>query len=347
MVEQDGYHATLPRKYVRFNAEQQTERRGFLTVCRWPTGRHRKRVSPTIEMEEPGRWRIESADHSLRWSVCAGGLADGDSEAWLVSDARLSAAWESGQRAQDRHAIVLEGRRLTVDGRELMHATRPVNAAIESGLPLRAQFRTAEAARVTLAVDKEVRDVYLNGERITPQWSHGSMALDIPAGESELLATEFDRPIRRLNPLSVPDLPAVSVPDARSHRPDIRTRVSTCWSDGLDALDGDPNTAWVSLPGVPMPQWIEVQLPRPEPMSRTEVGTDLPCEGRVDLWDPRKRDWREVGKFETNPDAPLATVSFDRTETDRFRVVVERIDPANTAATIYSLSWDAGNSRRP
>jgi len=341
-VEQDGYHATVPRKYVRFNADAPAGRQSFLTVCQWPIGRHRRRASPAIEPQGPGQWRIDSTRGSSRWAVRTGGTGGGDDD-WLVSDARLAAAWKPGQRTPDRHAIVLAGRRLVVDGRELLHATHPVNAAVEFALPLRAQFTATEPARVTLAVGEQVRDVYLNGSRITPQWDHGKAAFDIPVGRSELLATEFNRPVPRLPPLAVPDLLAVAVPDAPSFRPDVRTRASTSWSDGLDAIDGDPNTSWVSLPGVPMPQWLEVQLPRAEPMGRIEIGTGLPCRGRVERRDTRSQSWVSIGQFETTPDRPSATIRFEPTETSRLRVVIEGIDPANTAAAIHSLRWDAGS----
>ncbi len=344
-TEQDGYYATLPRKYVRFNADAPEEGRSFLTLCRWPTGRLQKPISPVIEPTGPGQWRIDATRGSSRLSVRTG-EAGGASDDRLVSDARLAAVWDPRQRTKHPHAIVLAGKRLSVDGRERLHATEPVNGAIEFGLPLRAHFWAAKPARVTLAVDEQVRDVYLDGSPITARWHHGAVTIDIPAGESRLLASEFDRPFRRLPPLAVADLPPVTVPDEPAYQPDVYTRASTSWTDGMDAIDGDPNTMWISMPGVDMPQWLEVRLPRPESMTRMEIGTGLPCAGRLETWNPATQSFKLIDHFETSPDEPSCTIQFDSVTASRIRAVIERIHPSNNVATIHSLSWIAPGSQQ-
>jgi hypothetical protein len=71
-----------------------------------------------------------------------------------------------------------------------------------------------------------------------------------------------------------------------------------------------------------------------------EINTGLPCAGRFEAWDPASRRFVALGRFETVANQAATTVTFRRVETDRVRAVVERIDPANRYATIYSWRWD-------
>ena len=340
-VEQDGYDMAPPGRYVRFNAEAPAEHRSFVTVCRWPTARPTAQATAAVEPAGSGRWRIDQVQGSSRLAVRVGGVSD----EWLVTDARLTAVWDPGHPTRRRHAIVLSGKRLAVEGQELLQATQPINAAVEFDLPLRAHIWAARPTRVTLAADERALEIRLNAAEATGRRTRQSITVDIPAGESELVASEFDRPVRRLPPLVADDLPAAKVGDAPAYLPGVITRTSTSWSNALDAVDGDPNTAWISMPHRPMPQWLEVQLPRPEPMNRIVIDTGLPAAGRVETWNVATGSWRPQGRFETTLDYPSRTIRFDRTQAHRVRVVIERIDPSSAAAEIYSLGWDDDASR--
>ncbi|NLE61543.1 MAG: hypothetical protein GX616_24590, partial [Planctomycetes bacterium] len=63
-VLQDGYHRTLARKYVRFNAERRASQASFVTLCRWPMHRgsgrqHELAVLPTVARQiGPDAYRI-------------------------------------------------------------------------------------------------------------------------------------------------------------------------------------------------------------------------------------------------------------------------------------------------
>lgn len=341
--EQDGYYMTIPRKYVRFDGVAPARERAFVTLCQWPDVSPGRRPRLIVQQPESDRWHFEQEGPRSRLSVRVGGARDER----IVTDGRVAAVWEAGTRSRRRHAILLHATRLAIDGHYWFHATAPVNVGVELDLPLRAMFAAAEPARITLRLDERVRVARLNGERVGGRIQRGLVSFDIPAGESEFVAGEFDRPVDRLPPLRFDDLAVRRTPDAPAFRAGVRTRASTSFSAVIDALDGDVNTGWVSLPGAPMPQWMEVTLPEPEPMEEAFISTGGPTAGRLEVWDEGRDAWKKLGTFETTPEAASTTVSFERGDYHRLRLVVERIDPVESATRIQLLRWHVDPQTRP
>ena len=81
-------------------------------------------------------------------------------------------------------------------------------------------------------------------------------------------------------------------------------------------------------------------------MSRREINTRLPCADRLEAWDSAANGWRLLGRFETTAEQPLGITTFDSLRADRLRAFIERIDPANNSATIYSLEWSGAVPRQ-
>lgn len=355
-VEQDGYFKTLPYKYVRMNAAERATSRTWLTLCRWldPTGTgtpltmRAGRAGKTLLLagDEPPPtdrpvgdadvWRIDQEDAHSRLSIRIGPSAT-DS---VRSDARVTAVWQSGRRHPQTHAVMLAGRSLAVDGQELVTATRPVSLAIETGMPTRLAVWAPEPARLTLAIHRQAQVITLNGLRSQSPPHRGLIAVDVPAGESILYASDFDRTGTTMPPVFVDDLLAVDVPEGWAFREQIITRASSSYSDVINALDGDPNTAWHSIPGLPMPQWCEVHLPEAQSMQRIALYTRYPASGYVEGWEPSGNDWTRLGTFRTDTANPSAEIHFERRNVQRIRVTFDAIDEANSSVTLYSLTWN-------
>lgn len=333
-VEQEGYHQTLPCTYARMNASGPSSSRTWLTLCHW-LDPEKLDAPVTMRRGEAGVWRLDQEDADIRLSIRVG---PSDDEA-VRSDGRLSAVWQSGRRYPSTHAILLEGRSLGVDGRELISANRPVTLAIESGVPTRVSVWAQEPTRLTLPVDRQAQVVTLNGLKSQSPPHKGLIAVDVPAGESTLRVSEFDRTRVSMPQILVDDLLAMEAPEGLAFRDRIITRASTSYTDVVDALDGDPNTGWHSLPTLPMPQWCEVELPDAQTMRHIGLYVRYPAGGYVEGWDPSQQRWEVLGTFRTETGKPSAAIEIDKREILRIRVTFEAIDPANSSATLYSLTW--------
>jgi len=335
---EDGYYRTLRRKYVRFNAKQRTENAAFLTVCQWPTSTQRS-VQVSDENRKDGRWGIRCGDENDGAIIAIGSdRTNGDR-----IDARLAALWFSSKARQNAF-LILEGKHLSFKDAVLLETTEPVYAAVENDDGLcRAHFRAEKATRVSLAsASGRPEHVFLNDQSIDFKFKKGMLVVDIPEGESRLLAGRMDKPEKRPYVRPSSDLLTVPAPDAPAYRAGVRTRTSTTWTDGVDALDGDPNTHWASLTGVPMPQWLEIELPEPAQMTRIELNCPKPQTGRVERWDSEAKAWLVLGRFESTADDAIAGIPCERQKISRFRVVIEKIDPANHAAEIAEMTWGNG-----
>ncbi|HPD30611.1 MAG TPA: heparinase II/III family protein [Phycisphaerae bacterium] len=366
-ILQDGYHRTLPRKYVRFRAEKPASHVSFVTVCRWPTQVGSGFVVPhcVVRSLGPGSYQTvdEEGEESQAFWLSVTGADSGNKER-LRSDARVAAAMPTGIRpsgreeVQDGAVVFLNGTYVNLRGAEVLRANHRLSGAVEwphlkDAPQMIAQFWAERPTSVTLAVDRgaQVKWVRLGGRPVDFKQHENLVSIALPEGRSELTIGSYPR----LSPART------GIEDARygtdllhvradvnvpAYQEGVRTRASSSWTDGVDALDGDVNTSWVSLPGLPMPQWLEVRLPQPTGMTEMEIRTPLPTAGRVESWDMGANEWRLLGPFETTADQPAATVVFSRILTDRFRAVVERIDPANQSAIIAEWRWSAAVSRR-
>jgi hypothetical protein len=336
--EQDGYYLTTPRKYLRLDTPEPTAERTYLTVCEWPARTPAQAQRPVeVSALAPGRWQVRSVSEHWRLMVRTGSEAGVNDS----TDARLVAVWDEGEDCRERHALVLAGRRFGVDNRELMRSTRPLHAAIEFGRPLWAHLWAAEPTRVTLTADPEADFVFLNGVRVDPSRRGNSITLDIPAGESTVVAGPVPKHIPRPRSVVVDDLPAVSASvNAPAFQPGVTARSSSCVPEALLAIDGDANTGWHALPGMDLPQWIEVDLPATRKIGRVRIATGPASNGRVEWWSPAQKKYVVAGSFATTPERPSATVAIpDAPETDRLRVTVEATAGGATAG-INSLEYE-------
>ncbi len=356
-VIQDGYHRTLPRKYVRFNAGAPVEQAMLVMVCRWPArlakthqatqGSAAPSQSPQTRQTSSPRpgaqpvlnprtgWRLPPPRERSGFAVVADSMPALEDNLAARSDARLAAVSKCEGADGSLCAVMLAGMRLSVDARELIRTSQPVDMAIELGARPCAQVSTPSPVRLTVGLREPVDDVYAEGAPIKASRDGHTVSFAVPAGQTRLT---FGSPeVRHANPGS--DLIPVAASNAQVFQDNVRTRASSSWTDGVDALDGDINTGWVSLPGLPMPQWLEVRLPNSASMTRMEIRTGLPAAGRLEAWDGAANDWKLLDRFETASDRPSATISFDRVKANRLRAVIERIDPANQSATINEWRW--------
>ncbi len=333
-VMTDGFQGTLARKYVRWNTREPVERQAFLTVCHWPEIAPPGAGPPLVETEGPSRRRLTRIGPDCRMMLRTGREAAGHS----APDARLVAVWEEAGRRSRCHAVILGGNRLTLEGRELFRSTHTLDAAIEFASPLRAHLRTSEPARVQFAVEEPADYVHLDGQPVKAARIAGMVALDVPAGESRVEIGDAPGPLRRLPGLVADDLmPVRPCPDALAYRNDARVRASSEAEPGLMAVDGDPNTAWVSMPGFSMPQWIDIKLPEPRRLAAVIIDVPLPCAGRLEEWNESDATWNAIGGFEASPRSLSCTVPCGDEPRQRIRVLVETLDPNSRAAAITEI----------
>ncbi|HOA74476.1 MAG TPA: heparinase II/III family protein [Phycisphaerae bacterium] len=333
--EQDGYYGTTPRKYVRFNSPEPARNRTYLMLCEWPPGRSERPQRLEVDAVRPGRWQIRSVGENWRLLLRTGAEATPAD----TTDARLVAVWDQGEKSRERHALVLGGRRLGVDNREIMRATRPVHAAIEFGRPLWAHFWAAEPTRVALAAEPGSDYVFINGQPADVARGANSVSFDLPAGQSTVTMGEASRFIPRPPALVSDDLLAVSTSvNAPAFRPGVIARASSFVPEPLLAIDGDANTGWTALPGLPLPQWMEVQLPEPVRISSLRIEPAGACSGHVELWDRDSKEFVNSGAFETTPERASVRLTVEPRETDRIRVTITQVAPGASAG-INTLDW--------
>lgn len=334
--EPEGYYFSTPCKYVRLHSPEATAEQTFFTVCEWPSSDTVRSQPLDVRAMRPGRWQLRSVGEAWRLVVRTGADADADDS----TDARMVAVWDQGERSRERHVLVLGGRRLGVDNRELMRATRPVSVAIEFAHPLRAEFWTPEPTRVALAADRGADHVFINGQPADAVRRGGSVQFDLPSGRSSVTITEIKRFIPRPRSLVWDDLLTAANPgDAPAFQPGVTARASSCFSEPPRAIDGNANMGWSSLPGAPMPQWMEVNLPKAVAISSVHLQTARPCEGYVELRERASGEYVRCGTFRTSVPTLNAAIDVPTMRTDRIRVTVEKIAPDAAAAAILALEW--------
>lgn len=337
---EEGYAATEPVRYVRFNSDEASRGRAFLTMCRWPG--KRTRVTSTAQVKElaRGRWRIDHITTDAHCIVVTGREARSRQD----GDARLLAVWKEKGGLQRFHGLILGGNRLVLSGEEWLRSTEPVNAAIEFGSPLRAHFWNDEPAEVSIRVDASAAQTFVNGERVYPVLGPGVIRLELPAGESSVLVAATPRVADRLEPLVVDDLLAIEPHlDAPAYRPGIIARTSSCGKEGLQALDEDVTTAWMTLPGASGPHWLEVELPQPEQIDAIEIHAGRPCTGQVEVWNEKRSAWDARCAFETTLAEPIAACPLERAVScKRFRLFFDR--KANEGSVvIHRVRWSGAD----
>ncbi|MDM8004929.1 MAG: heparinase II/III family protein [Phycisphaerae bacterium] len=368
-VIQDGYHGTLPKKYVRLNATKRASQTSFVTSCGWPMPIGRGLYSDPhrhiVRRLGSGLYRIVDGDSGQpeRPWVSIGGSHSG-TEQGIRSDARLAAAVRRhvnlsplpSEAGYGHDFLLIDGTYVNLQGVEVLRADHRISGAIQQDilyLPLVAEFWAEQPTSVTLTIGDwlQAGQVFLEPQRIDFRREGNRVSVALPAGRSQLTISSNLWPSattkNKESSFRVSDLLSVTTyAHGTACQDGLRTRTSSSWTDGVDALDGDINTGWVSLPGLAMPQWLEVRLPKPAEMTRMDIHTILPAAGRLETWDTAANDWKLLGRFETTADQPAATIEFDRIESDRLRAVVERIDPANQSATIAEWRWSAPVSRK-
>lgn len=344
LVELNGYHKTLPMKFVRYNAAEKNGKASFLMLCRWPDG-PRGAAEPQVRHFGHGLYALDRREGARWLAVRTGGIGFGDEATSFESDARLAAGWSEGGSESPAHVVMLDGTGVAADGVVLMNATRRVHASLETGDVWRAHVWADEPVKLTFTVGPRQLRGFVDGEPVRTIRRDDRLQVELEAGEHHVMLTGTqqapDRPFRHPETDLLRRPPA----DAPAYVEGIRTRASSAWTDGIDAIDGDPNTAWLSLFGLPMPQWLEIELPAPASMDTIAIDQREPASGFVEAWDVASGKWRRLGTFETHADRTSAELSFDRLSTDRIKVTIEKIDPANNNAMIESLRWREGRDR--
>jgi hypothetical protein len=330
---QDGYHHMSPRKYVRFNSTAQAKQQSFVTVVHWPG-----RAEPVVQPVGSGRWRIDRPSLSETLAVRIGGSDDDV----IRTDARLAAMWQR-RRGAGLQAVVLGAKRLEVKGKPVLQADGLVNVAIERGLLTRLSFWNAGPAKVRLFVEPAMRYFHLDGAAVDVAREGTQATVDIPAGEHELVVGAVGRFIPRAAPLRFDDLLSaeVDLDDVPAFRPGVRARASSSWTEPLSSIDGDVNSAWASLPGRPMPEWLEIELSEPEAIRQVWVRAGVPCEGSVSILDSKTGEMVAIGRFTTTVGEPSAMLDCDVASAARLRLQIDKVDPAYGVASIHLIDWSA------
>lgn len=334
----DGYIGIVPRKYVRYPLNGPAESAAFLTVCRWP--QHTDETVPDLEVKEvsAGRWRIDRREGLAVLAVRAGGADDG----LVGTDARLAAVWVAPGRPGAIHAVMFGGTRLMWRGKKLLEADSTVDVAAEFDAPTRVHAFAAKPVRLTLPVPRVQGLAWLDGVEVASVREKELVSTELPAGEHRWMSAEYRLPFERGRPLRVADLEPLPAPDAPAYGGGIRTAASTSHSDVIDAVDGDVNTSWASLPGLPMPQWMRIDFGRSETLSAVDVVVSLPCRGRLETLtsDRGKSLWADRGTFQTTPERQTATVKLEpAVQADGLRVVIEEISAAQQSAHVAEVRW--------
>ena len=333
---EDGYYRTLAKKYVRFNANETAEDAAFLTICHWLTLQPDGLTVNTANGKD-GRWDIVNGDANEGVMVAVGSDREDDDPV----DARLAALSYNNKTKEFAHFVVLDGKQLSYKDALLMKSAEPVYAAVENSDGfLRAHVWSAKPTRLAMRIAARPTNAFLNDRLIDFKFEDGMLVVNVPEGESQLVAGHLDKATPRPYVKPTSDLLAVPATDAPAYQEGVRTRTSTTWTDGVDALDGDPNTNWTSLTGVPMPQWLEIELPQPVKTNRIDINNPKPQIGRLERWDADAEAWQLLGRFESTASHPVVEIPFESQEINRFRVVIEKIDPANHAAVIAEIEWE-------
>jgi hypothetical protein len=270
----------------------------------------------------------------------------GGSDDRLVTDARVAVVWRPNIRQLAWQAIVLGGTRVVLDGRMLLETSVAADLAVERDLLTRVQVVCRERTSLHFLLEPPPAHVFVDGESVRLVSGADGVAFTVTAGKHEIELGDFRRPVGRIGPLVMRDLPAVRVsPEAPAFARAVRATASSAGRDALAAIDGDPNTAWATMPGAPGPHWMEVSLPRAVPVNVVRLDPGLACEGRVELYDTQKRDWSRPLRFLVLSDRSEALLRGPMVSTNRIRVTIDETD--GNFATLRTLEWREEASSEP
>lgn len=334
-VQESGYYLTLPRDFFRFRSVQPQKEQDFFTAIALPDLQRHESARPQVLEDAPGVWRLDDPPQEPTLGLRVGGSTTG----WFQTDARIAAVWRPGRRTGGLHAVMLAGSRLLVDEVEILRSTGPTHVALELATSARLSFWNPADIRVSLRLPRLMTGVFLDGKTIQNERDRDAVRIDVPAGEHEVFFSDFGRYVPRTAPLRVDDLLAMPSSDSPAYRPEVIAQASSFWSPPIDAIDGNAHSAWASLPGLPMPQWMEVQLPVAEKINQVTIAASLPCAGRLQIWDRKTDSPRPDVQFVVMANQRSTVVDVEPVEMDRIRLVVDLIDPVNNSARIDSLTW--------
>ena len=336
-VVESGFRQTVPCEFIRYQTTDRSPDQQFLTAVRWP-GRHGATPDGLAMTASPaGGWMMDHAGANERLMVRVGAAP----ESALSTDARTAVVLEQGRSIKSRHVLLLDGKVLVMGEQTILTADKPIAVALEQADSLRVNVMANETTTLTLPLPKgEHRAMYLDGAAHEAVFDDEHVSTVVPPGRHELYVTGYRRYSPRLAALRFEDLQAVRFDrDAPAFRQGVGARASSTLSSPMDALDGDLNTAWVSLPGQEMPQWVEVRLEQPERIGEVTLDTGVPCSGRVTLLEDDAVTVLTETTFQVSAKSTVATVKLNPAKARRIRVSVDLIDPTNTAARINELRW--------
>jgi hypothetical protein len=262
----------------------------------------------------------------------------GGSQDRIATDARVCVVERPSVRQEERHALAIAARRLSMDGRLIFEAEDPVTIAIEERGGLRVSVHAVKPTRLGLPAGERLVHAFLNREPLEVRRGSDLVHIQIPAGAHEVELSELSRPLARMSSLLARDLAAIRTPaNVPALLPGVRATSSTCGREGLAAIDGDSNTAWTSLPG-PMPQWVLISLTRPVRLNQIRLEPGKGCSGRVEIHDTSLRNWTVPHRFEVGAEQADTLLDLPTINTNQIRVVFEEIQ-RGTVATLKSLEW--------
>lgn len=342
---QDGYYLTLPRKYVRFTSQAPRRQQSFAMLCRWPgkplqtdqgalasVSKPSRHEPGTLIPNPDGYWTLHRDDGASEVTAQIGESRRPD----RMNDARVWVVSRKYSRPGELQALALGGSRLFVDGKYVFMSSRPVDLAIEAGRPTRITVQSAQGDRLLIPRDPMLTHVFVDGQQVEAEGGIDQWSIPIPAGQHEIEISDVRRTVPRLGPLVASDLPAVTVPEkAPAFIPGMRATSSSTGEEAMAVLDGDPNTAWTSLPGVSAPHQIEIDLPRAERIGWVRLDPGQACRGSVEVFDVADgRTHRAT--FTVESDRSDAFLVMKPMMARRIRVVISEV---GGRATLKTLEW--------
>jgi hypothetical protein len=107
----------------------------------------------------------------------------------------------------------------------------------------------------------------------------------------------------------------------------------------VDAFDGNPGTPWMSLPDLPMPQWLEIDLPERLWIGAVQAQVAPGCSGQIIL-NAGPSSAEAVSAPFAGTGNGTVSVSFEPPVlAGRIRVRVDTTGSGANSATVYETTW--------
>lgn len=345
--EWEGYDRYIPRTYLALVPDETRADELFLAVLSPVTGE----AGPTeiVRLSSPPgarAIRIRRADLELDVAMSDGG---GPIDAsFLICDGRFAAAAREHETGTLRLALVRGGTTLRVPDTNgaapvsLLTAARPISCGVEwrrGGRLYGFDIPPGPACAVDLLCTRKER-LRLDGRFVRPDRADGgTVRLLLEAGRHELQVAESETALDALVARRAEAAMVRTRPDAPVFV-GARVRVSSAGGDvALGVIDGNDMTNWQSLPGLSLPQWVEIDFPEPRAVAQIRLcpthGQDVVVEVRQ--WGDAP--WRRVGLIENAPAEQPVVFAFERQTVHGVRVTITRTSGQDNVCGLSEVSW--------